>query len=61
MNEFDVRLKKTGRSPIGNMLERLKKHEPTRTRSLLVVFSAWATVYNPYSCDGHGVGGDKSS
>ena len=37
---FDVRLKKTGRSPNGNMLERLKKHEPRRTRSLLVVFNA---------------------
>ena len=40
MNDLYVRLKKTGRSPIGNMLERLKKHEPTRTRSLLVVFNA---------------------
>ena len=56
-----VRVKKTGRSPNGNMLERLKKHEPRRTRSLLVVFNAWATVYNPYSCAGHGIGGDKSS
>ena len=58
---FDVRLKKTGRSPNGNMLERLKKHEPICTRSLLVVFNAWATVSDPYSCAGHGVGGDKSS
>jgi hypothetical protein len=32
MNEFDVRLKKTSRSPIGNMLERLRKHELTCTR-----------------------------
>ena len=32
MNEFDVRLKKTGRSPNGNMLERLRKHELTCTR-----------------------------
>jgi hypothetical protein len=27
MNDFDVRLKKTGRLPIGNLLERLKKHD----------------------------------
>jgi hypothetical protein len=32
MNEFDVRLTKTGRSPIGNMLDRLRKHEPMCTR-----------------------------
>ena len=27
MNEFDVRLKKIGRIPIGNLLERIKKHD----------------------------------
>ena len=38
MNDLYIRLKKTGRSRIGNMLERLKKHEPMCTRSLLLVF-----------------------
>jgi hypothetical protein len=27
MNDIDVRLKKTGRLPIDDMLERLKKHD----------------------------------
>ena len=33
---IDVRLKKTGRLPIGNMLERLKKHEPRCTKVILL-------------------------
>ena len=40
MNDFDVRLKKTGRLPLCNMLERLKKHEPMRTKVFMVVFNA---------------------
>ena len=37
---IDVRLKKTGNTPNGNMLERLKKHESDVYYGYLVVFNA---------------------
>ena len=40
MNDIDVRLKKNGRLPIGNMLERLKKHESDVHYDYLVIFNA---------------------
>ena len=40
MNDFNVRLKKTGRLLIGNMLEHLKKHESDVYYDYLVIFNA---------------------
>ena len=40
MNDIDVRLKKTSRLPISNMLERLKKHESDVYYDYMVVFNA---------------------
>ena len=40
MNDINVRLKKTGRLPIGNMLERFKKHESDVYYDYFVIFNA---------------------
>ena len=40
MGDVDVRLKKTGNTLIGNMLERLKKHESDVYYGYMVEFNA---------------------
>jgi hypothetical protein len=40
-------LRKLANLLYGNLLERLKKHEPMRTKVIMVVFNAWANSSDP--------------
>ena len=40
-------LRKLANLLYGNLLERLKKHEPMRTNVIMVVFNAWANSSDP--------------
>ena len=40
-------LRKLANLLYGNLLERLKKHEPMRTKVFMVVFNAWVNSSDP--------------